>query len=158
MSGRLTVGVIGQTMRGAYCRAHFTVPGNAPAVILTDDPGAFADWEAPPGVGVVAIDDDSVSLHQKLRRRLRRRAIEWLRSGSVAGARAEKAIRRLRPTPRVEMTPSVGADSSSRHGLITQLHAIHEATAIGQIVVFDVFDLPSVLEFSDRTGVSVVVR
>jgi hypothetical protein len=145
-------------MRSAYCRAHFTAPGNAPAVILTDDPGAFADWDLPPGVGVEAIDDGTVALHQKLRRRLRRRAIAWFRSGSVVGARAEKAIRRLRPAHRVEMPGGVGADVPPRRGLITQLHAIHEASAIGQIVVFDVFDLPSVLEFSDRTGVPVEVR
>ena len=158
MSGQLTVGVIGQTMRGAYCQAYFTASSNAPAVILTDDPGAFADWDIPPGVAVVAIDDGGVALHQQLRRRIRRRAIAWLRSGSGVGARAEKVIRRLRPAPRVEVTGGVGVDSPPRSGLITQLHTIHEASAIGQIMVFDVFDLPSVLEFSDRTGVPVVVR
>jgi hypothetical protein len=152
------VGVIGQTMRSAYCQAHFTAPGIAPAVILTDDPGAFADWDLPPGVGVVVMNDGTVALHQKLRRRLRRRAIAWLRRGSVVGARAEKAMRRLRPAHRAEMPGRVGADAPPRRGLITQLHTIHEASAIGQIVVFDVFDLPSVLEFSDGTGVPVVVR
>jgi hypothetical protein len=158
VSGRLTVGVIGQPMRGAYCRALFTAAGNAPAVILTDDPGAFADWDLPPEVGVLAIDDDSVGRYQKLRRRFRRRAIEWLRSGSVVGARTEEAIRKMRPVRNLEMTGGAGADAPLRRGLITQLDSIHESSAIGQIVVFDLFDLPSVLEFSNRTGVPVVVR
>ncbi|CAN5868316.1 hypothetical protein BH23ACT4_BH23ACT4_11730 [soil metagenome] len=158
MSGRLTVGVIGQTMRGAYCRAHFAAPGTAPAVILTDDPGAFSDWEPVPGVEILPIADNSVALQQKVRRRLRREVVEWLRSGSVVGAQAEKLIRRVRPAPRVGVNFGVGADAPLRQGLITQLHTLHEASAIGQIVVFDVFDLPSVLKFSDLTGVPVVIR
>ncbi len=158
MSGRLTVGVVGQTMRGLYCQAHFAAHGAAPAVILTDDPGAFADWDPPLGVEVVPIEGVNVALHQKLGSRLRRKAIEWLRSGSVVGARVEEAIRRLRPAHSGKAIGFVGADAPLRRGLVAQLQTLHEASGIAQIVVFDVFDLPSVLDFSDRTGVPVVVR
>lgn len=158
MSGRLRVGVIGQTMRGAYCRSYFADTNDSRAVVFTDDTGAFADWVPAPGIEVVRILDGSVPRHEKLRRRLRRRAIEWLRSGSMVGTRAEAAIRRLRPPPRIEPTTGVAADAPLRPGLISQLDALHEASAIDEIVVFDLFDLPSVLEFSARARVPVMVR
>jgi hypothetical protein len=158
VSGQLKVGVIGQTKRDKYCRSYFAQAAPAPAVVLTDDPGAFSDWARPSGVEVVGIIDDRVRPAEKLRRRTRRRALEWMRSGSAGGARVEQAMRRLRPRPRTVSSERVGAAEPLRHGLIAQLNALHERTGIEEIVVFDLFDLPSVLEFSARTEVRVLVR
>jgi hypothetical protein len=154
----MKVGVIGQTMRMTYCRSYFAEPAAAPAVILTDDAGAFADWDLPRGVEIVGLVDESVSLRQRLRRRMRRRAIEWARSGSVIGTRVEKAARRFRPPPRIVLVPEVGTTAPLRLGLIRYLDALQEKSGIEEIVVFDLLDLPSVLEFSTRTEVPVIVR
>lgn len=161
-----TVAVITQTLRLNACLDFINSVGDDTAVtIFTGDPGAFNSAELPEGTSIMSASAPEPLLTDtvRLRRVGRRRLLEWMRSGSGIGRFSEKAARKLlglvRPVKEPEsQQPGSVADQPTNAYLIEQLDSLHAAGTLSTIAVFDVFDLPTVLEFSTRSGVRVIVR
>ncbi len=166
MPVKTAVAVITQTLRMAACLDFINSVGDDSAVtIFTGDPGAFKSADLPAGVSVVSASAPEPLLTDpvRLRRVVRRRLLQWMRSGSGIGRFTEKAAktlsRILRPV-RYPGTPRPGtvANQPTNSYLVSELESLHQTESLTIIAVFDLFDLPSVLEFSARSGVRVVVR
>lgn len=158
-----------QPLRAAHCAAY--VSEHAPdgsAVVIVSDPAAFTHLHLPEGTDVRSQrpPTDLLPTHRLLRSKLRQRIVNYSRSGSPLGRKLEQVARtgmwRLRYVDRIVIGERAAKDSrasaSVRSGLINELYAIHNETPIGDLVTFDVYDLPTLLKFAAETGVAVRVR
>lgn len=167
MPGELIVAVMTQTLRVDACIGYLTsLLDSTPShgiVVFTADPGAL---EPIAGVTIrstqtpLSVLTDSSARRQVFRRRL----LGWTRSGSSMGRSFEKAVRRFVAATRrsgdVSRTgePTGSIDHPINQHLVNEIAALHAGLPLQQIVVFDLFDLPTVLPFAREAGIPVVVR
>ncbi len=159
----MNVAVITRTLRADACVAFMTsVSGASRYAILTADPGAFSrDEEGAAGYEVVrlatgSLPVDGVGIAMATRRKL----LGWARSGSRVGRLVESVARGMvRVRRRVARPSRAPATTSSRNDqLYEKLTAINQEERIDNIYVFDLFDLPTALDFSDEFNARVLVR
>ncbi len=163
------VAVISQTLRALHCYAYMRDSLNE-QVILTTDPSAFADLHFPSSTRIVPTTPPRELLpgSRLFRTRVQRRMLSWARSGSALGRWLEHATKGLvawlrrhsssvpyRDSHNDTMLPNTALESSD---LYLRLVKEHQMEQIERVIVFDLFDLPVVLLFSEKYQVDVVVR
>ena len=123
----------------------------------------------PEGTSVVAIEPgpEILSRREFMTSKARRRLLSFTRGGSAFGVWFERTARRiiwrLRYVDRVAIvwrSAHNGTDEATETSsqVLERLEAIHRATPNSQLVAFDVFDLPSLLDFGERHDITVLVR
>lgn len=163
------VAIISQPLRASHCRAYLDGRGDE-QVILTSDPSAFDDlrFETPPRVVPVSPPPELLPSSRLTGARLFRTVLSRARSGSSVGRRLERAVKRiawrLRYLDRLvlmirrrkarELTETAISESV----LYAKLVEEHGMGGIGELVVFDVFDLPVALAFARDNELKVLVR
>lgn len=160
------VAVITQTLRIDACIDFTNAIGDESTItIFAGDPGAFQGAALPYGTSVMSASDPDLLFTDpvRLKRVGRRRLLVWMRSGSRIGRVSERAARKLLGFLRPVKDPSTQkpggfANQPTNSYLVAELESLHAKRALSIIAVFDVFDLPSVLEFAALTGVRVIVR
>ena len=179
------VAIISQPLRASHCHAYldsaksgFQPPlseGQRPEfakeqVILTSDPSAFDDFEfvTRPRIVPVSPPPELLPSSRLTRARLFRRVLARARSGSRFGRCLERTIKRmawrLRYFDRLVLlvrsrqSRSLSDTSIAGSALHAKLEEEHEMGEIGEIVVFDVFDLPVALAFAKTRAVAILVR
>ncbi|MGH3650096.1 MAG: hypothetical protein ACRDU9_05245 [Acidimicrobiia bacterium] len=164
------VAVISQTLRLGHCQAYLNREGPSESVILTADPSSFTDlhFRSPVRVVPVSPPPELLPTTRLVTGRVFRRLVARARSGSRFGRWLEKMARklvwRLRYLDRIvvlkrrQRPRAIDPKSFQDSALFQELSAEHDETPIDRIVVFDVFDLPVVLEFAGRHDIDVAVR
>lgn len=163
------VATISQTLRAFHCHVYMR-DGMDEQIILTTDPAAFAglDFAAPTRIVATTPPPELLPAARLNRTRVFRRMLSWARSGSAFGRwledTAKHFVARFRRWP--SSTPNGGFPTGAvvstaaleSSDMYLRLVEEHEVGPIDRIVVFDLFDLPVVLRFSDRHEVEVLVR
>lgn len=165
------IALITQPLRAVYCLAHIEEGSDRPWIVLTGDPSPFPTDGLPDGTSIHQIHfrPDAAHVTERAVVNLRRRVADWAKSGSVTGALVGKAVRRLLRVLRGRKAP-IGALTFQPITASGQLES-YEAdpryqrmarsaaeSPIGEIVVFDLYDLPVALAFGNKNDVPVIVR
>lgn len=163
------VAIISQALRASHCYAYLNRM-DGERVILTSDPSAFDGFDLGATTRVVSVSPPPELLPSSrlIRARIFRSILDRARSGSRLGRWLERTIKRfawrLRYLDRFVLvlrrgqTREFTETSIPKSALYATLAEEHENGQIGQIVVFDVFDLPVALGFSEGHGVDLKVR
>lgn len=164
------VAVMTQPLRAQHCAAFIRrLPASVSIRIITPDESAFATLDLPSKVEFrhPQTKEGSSPTNSISESKLRQRVIRWARGGSTWGMRFDRAIRstirRLRYLDRLVALRNIRrsqhrkllASYAATTGLLTEMN---QAEEISQLAVFDVFDLPPVLEFGKTHSIPVVVR
>ena len=156
-------------MRASHCVAYLNTEDSRHTV-LTSDPAAFASYEFAGGIRVVKVTPppELLPTAKLARSHWFQRALARARAGSGFGRWLERTVKRLvwrlryfdRLTIliRREKSPLVSGGSVRNSSMYQQLAEEHESEPIDKIVVFDVFDLPVGLGFSQDHDLEVLVR
>ena len=164
------VAVISQTLRRGHCQAYLNQEKASESVILTADPSSFTGLQLGSPVRVVPVSPppELLPTTRLVTGRLFRKLVARARSGSRFGRWLEKVARklvwRLRYLDRMvvikrrQRPRAIDSKSFQDSALFQELSAEHNEASIDRIVVFDVFDLPVVLEFAQRHDIHVAVR
>lgn len=163
------VAVMTQPLRAQHCAAFIRrLPASVSIRIITPDERAFATLDLPSEVEFrhPQTKEGSSPPNSISESKLKQRVIRWTRGGSTWGMRFDRAIRstmRLRYLDRLVTRRNIRrsqhrnllASFAATTGLLTEMN---QAEEISQLVIFDVFDLPPVLEFGKTHSIPVVVR
>lgn len=163
------VAVMTQPLRAQHCAAFIRrLPASVSIRIITPDERAFATLDLPSKVEFrhPQAKEGSSPPNSISESKLKQRVIRWTRGGSTWGMRFDRAIRstmRLRYLDRLVTRRNIRRSQhrnllesyAATTGLLTEMN---QAEEISQLVVFDVFDLPPVLEFGKTHSIPVVVR
>lgn len=161
--------IMTQPMRAPYCRAYLARADFTRAIVLVGERGVFTSDELPPRVEIRFVDNKTIygSSLTRVWARARGRLAGLSHSGSGpgrlvgrVGRAAERLARRVRRAS--SPTTSPGKDARARPAsydpIAAELESIDRTHPITRIVVFDVFDLPSALEFASGRDIVVLVR
>ncbi len=164
------VGVMSQGLRAAQCAAYFSEqPDGQNALILTSNVAVFESMKLPPQVSVTPMSPEQspVPSTKAAASNLRSRIILWARSGSRFGRGVERVARQfVRVWRRADELLFIkrlrrnhtDAGAASRPAVLSALQRVHHVEPITLLVVFDLYDLPTVMEFGAQSGIPVVVR
>ncbi|HJS71774.1 MAG TPA: hypothetical protein VJ858_03525 [Acidimicrobiia bacterium] len=161
--------LISQPLRVLHCLAYLD-DGSDDNVVLTANPAVFAEVKFASPTRVVAVSPPTELLPtvRLARGRLYRRLVDMARSGSELGRRLERFAKRImwrlryfdrlvilkrRRKPQ-QLTQEAVQNSSLYRELVEE----HMKRPFDKLIVFDVFDLPVAMEFSDTYAVEVLVR
>jgi len=143
--------------------------GSDDGAIFTTNPSAFAKFGFTVPTRLVSVSPPAELLPAAhlVRTRVLRSALEKARSGSKVGAGIERTFkqlaRRLRSLDgispsRRRRAPQIDPASLRSSALYLRLEDEHRHSPIDRIVVFDVFDLPVALAFTETHDIEVLVR
>ncbi len=164
------VAVMTQPLRAQHCAAFIRrLPLSVSIRVITPDKSAFANLDLPATVQFRHHQTTQASgVNNSISgSKLRQRVIRWARGGTTWGMRFDRAIRstiwRLRAIDRLVTRRNLRrsqhrnllASYAATAALLTEMNQVEE---ISQLVVFDLFDLPPVLEFGKTHSIPVVVR
>ena len=152
-----------QTLRIPQALSYAAASDDEEKLVLISDVAAAGN-RLPPGTEILSFDVGGSTLASMPGRAVGR-AERWAKGGSTVGSRLARWMRaaewRLRYVERIRsiMTHRRGQDLTGRQSVAKgALTAIAERQQIDEIVVFDLFVLPSALDFALSHGIPVKVR
>ena len=162
----MIVAVMTQPLRAAYCAEYLhRRSSDSTVVAVVADRRAFAGIDLPADAEVVYPSSaPSVLPSERVSRsHVAGRVRRWMRSGSTGGARAHRLLLamtwRLRYLDRTAMlVRRRRASAVSSHDVHRVLQLLASREPITELVAFDAFDLPSLLEFGEPRGIPVMLR
>lgn len=163
----MIVAVMTNPMRARYCAEFLYRRAElCQTAAVVADGRAFGEVELPAATRVFVATARSAEAPSEriLRSSLGRQAARWVRSGSTTGSTVERAIRlmmwRLRYVDRITslMRGQRSDSGASAKAIIEILTKLDEAEPITELVAFDAFDLPALMDFADERGIPVRLR
>lgn len=162
------VATLSQTMRAQQCASYMSALSSVDrSYIIISDPSALSPYDLPANCVVIPVKPapDLLPTSRLMKSRLRQRIIAFARGGSQMGQKVEKYSRRilwrLRYLDRLIVAASKSesdANGKISEPLLELLQQIHTDETITQVVVFDLFDLPTALKFGVKHSARVMVR
>ncbi|REK18104.1 MAG: hypothetical protein DWQ40_08780 [Actinobacteria bacterium] len=156
----MKVALITQTLRANACAAYIAADDAHDYVIFTGDPGAFAQFDLPDTTLVNATSaSPAVMDPTRASQAARRHLLAWMRGGTRVGRLAERVARKVRSLWRqTDETMREAQAHPLNSYLIDRLAVLEEAEGVEELVVFDVFDLPTALAFRGTSAIRLLVR
>ena len=165
-----TVAVLTQTLRTPQCLAFLeSRDGQYHGTILLGNIGVVASAHVPKNFGAQDIRRREKPLPSAALATTKARALvlAWAQGGSTVGKRIEKVTKgvlwRLRYVDRISIIRRIIASNSKKQGevsveLFGRLREIQQHERIDEVIVFDLYDLPTAVKFGEEFGVVVLVR
>ena len=162
------IAMMGQTLRVDDCSAFLRQAPGSWTVVVADRHGITQD-DLPAGAHLVRLEVSPAPARGRLKSDLRRSALGLMRRGSSWGRYAENGLRRIKRVVAPadpSYDPMEGAEGNVNEKwmqthtdeLLRFLKDLHERDPIGEVVVFDLFDLPAALAFAEPRRIPLSVR
>ncbi len=164
-----TVLTMTQGMRSQYCASTANALSSlGDVIIVVSDRAVLARSEIPDLVKVVEIrpSQDVLPTTRLVKSRLRQRIVNYSREGSSFGRFLERTARstmwRLRYLDRMVLGGRSIKESRSLGAvqplLLETLRSIDQEHTVDRVVAFDLFDVPTIMEFGSGRDIRVEIR